>query len=480
MIDAKAQLLSFVADAEGVDRLLAPLGYHYQEGFRGSRRSDVWYKIVHAPWQPVYITVDIYYDVRARGALEDVDVWLHVEVMSMDMRPLGANYWNLKLPKQQAELEALLRAIEAYLEKVDRPEHLENMRRILQHQGLGESIVRRLLEKDDPHNFVSVVVLRNPSDPEVLVILRDGPPEEGKWAAPGGHVDEGEELEAAAKRELEEETGIQTERVQAFTRAPAKHDAGTVHFYFTIAPEELKPRAGDDAEKLKWVKVEGLGPLAFGCEEQIKEAAQRAFAVGTETRMKEGIADNLVNHLLEAEPPASPEEPLSGKWDKAHASFQKLWDLHQQRHDLFREMGSAIAYERALAHLGVRRADVSHIIRGNQVSATDNYRREVDARKCVQPYCRAGGRYYPVTTEVCPACQEPTVPAKRRVTPADLRMDTKVVGVQLNDGKRVFFKEPFELYTRPKGQSKATGKSMSGGSEGSGGIEGTEGTEGEG
>src|SRR4051794_35513983 len=43
---------------------------------------------------------------------------------------------------------------------------------------------------------------------KVMLIQRDLPPFEGKWALPGGFVRTDETLDDAARRELEEETGI--------------------------------------------------------------------------------------------------------------------------------------------------------------------------------------------------------------------------------------------------------------------------------
>ncbi|HAW30487.1 MAG TPA: NUDIX hydrolase, partial [Planctomycetaceae bacterium] len=46
-------------------------------------------------------------------------------------------------------------------------------------------------------------------DLQVLLIQRDLPPFEGDWALPGGFVRLEESLEEAARRELQEETGIE-------------------------------------------------------------------------------------------------------------------------------------------------------------------------------------------------------------------------------------------------------------------------------
>ncbi|NIA16513.1 MAG: NUDIX domain-containing protein, partial [Nitrospiraceae bacterium] len=42
----------------------------------------------------------------------------------------------------------------------------------------------------------------------VLLIQRGQEPWKGMWAIPGGFIDMDEELDAAARRELEEETGV--------------------------------------------------------------------------------------------------------------------------------------------------------------------------------------------------------------------------------------------------------------------------------
>lgn len=82
----------------------------------------------------------------------------------------------------------------------------------------------------------------------IILIKRKNPPE--GWALPGGFVDYGETLEAAAIREAKEETGLEIELIRQFhtysdpKRDPRHHTISTVF----IAKATGKPKAGDDAK----------------------------------------------------------------------------------------------------------------------------------------------------------------------------------------------------------------------------------------
>jgi 8-oxo-dGTP diphosphatase len=88
-----------------------------------------------------------------------------------------------------------------------------------------------------------------PSRPIVL-IERHNPPL--GWAIPGGFVDYGESVEAAARREALEETGLQVELIQQFhvysdpNRDPRQHTLSIVF----IATATGVPQAGDDAKSV--------------------------------------------------------------------------------------------------------------------------------------------------------------------------------------------------------------------------------------
>jgi 8-oxo-dGTP diphosphatase len=85
----------------------------------------------------------------------------------------------------------------------------------------------------------------------VVLIERKNPPH--GWALPGGFVDYGESLEAAAVREAKEETSLEVQLIEQFytysdpRRDPRHHTISTVY----IATAQGVPKGADDAETAK-------------------------------------------------------------------------------------------------------------------------------------------------------------------------------------------------------------------------------------
>jgi 8-oxo-dGTP diphosphatase len=105
---------------------------------------------------------------------------------------------------------------------------------------------------------------------KVLLVKRKAWPHEGMWAIPGGFVQMDEDLEAAAYRELAEETGVFKDDVyleQLYTFGALNRDPRTrvitVAYFALVGADKLSPRAASDAEEVDWFSIYHLPPLAF-------------------------------------------------------------------------------------------------------------------------------------------------------------------------------------------------------------------------
>ncbi|MBN2390018.1 MAG: NUDIX hydrolase [Anaerolineae bacterium] len=128
-----------------------------------------------------------------------------------------------------------------------------------------------------PALTVDIVLIKDGYDgPEILLIQRNHPPFAGHWALPGGFVDENEPLEAAARRELFEETGLEPAELQQLGAFgdPGRDPRGwtvSVVFWTRIVGDVI-PRAGDDAAAARWWPLNDLPPLAFDHANIVRQA----------------------------------------------------------------------------------------------------------------------------------------------------------------------------------------------------------------
>ena len=117
-------------------------------------------------------------------------------------------------------------------------------------------------------------------DLKVLLIRRDLPPFEDKWALPGGFVRLEETLDDAARRELQEETSL--ERVfleQLYTFGGIDRDPRerviTVAYYALVRLSDHRVQAATDARDAVWFAMDDLPSLAFDHDQILETAHQR-------------------------------------------------------------------------------------------------------------------------------------------------------------------------------------------------------------
>lgn len=118
------------------------------------------------------------------------------------------------------------------------------------------------------------------ADVRVLLVKRAYEPYKNSWAIPGGFIKENETLDAAARRELEEETGVRDifiEQLYTFgnlNRDPRGHVISVAYFAL-INLEEHPTSAATDATDAQWFKLSELPKLAFDHAEILDIAIKR-------------------------------------------------------------------------------------------------------------------------------------------------------------------------------------------------------------
>lgn len=136
--------------------------------------------------------------------------------------------------------------------------------------------------KYQPHMFVTVdivVTRKYEGEIQILLIQRKNEPFQNYWALPGGFVDKNEHIEAAAKRELLEETNIQlfqVKQIGAFgdpNRDPRHHTLSVAYYGEVDALAEAN--AQDDAKSVQWFSLNELPALAFDHNDIIREAIEK-------------------------------------------------------------------------------------------------------------------------------------------------------------------------------------------------------------
>jgi 8-oxo-dGTP diphosphatase len=132
---------------------------------------------------------------------------------------------------------------------------------------------------DRPIVGVGAVIIRQD---RVVLVRRGSPPLQGEWSLPGGVVELGETLRAAAEREAREETGLIVKAgevlevldriIQGERGAPQYHYV-LIDFLCTDEGGEL--RAGGDAADVRWAAESELAQ--FKLEQPAVQVVRKAF-----------------------------------------------------------------------------------------------------------------------------------------------------------------------------------------------------------
>lgn len=136
-----------------------------------------------------------------------------------------------------------------------------------------------------PRAAASAVLFRGEA---VLLVMRGAGHGEGLWSLPGGAIEAGETAEDAARREVEEETGLicHIEGLAGVYDVIDRDEKGTVVLHYVIATyfgraDDGEPRACGDAAEARFFALDKLAelPMTHGAR-HVVETAWRLLAAG--------------------------------------------------------------------------------------------------------------------------------------------------------------------------------------------------------
>ncbi|OAN46701.1 ADP-ribose pyrophosphatase [Paramagnetospirillum marisnigri] len=133
------------------------------------------------------------------------------------------------------------------------------------------------------HPLLGVLALVTRDD-RVLMVLRAKEPDKGKWGFPGGLVELGETVLAAALRELSEETGLvaEADKVVDVFDVITPDAGGRVRYHFVLNVVACRWLAGeavaaDDAADVGWFSLTEIDDPGLVCSSNVGRLARMAL-----------------------------------------------------------------------------------------------------------------------------------------------------------------------------------------------------------
>jgi len=118
---------------------------------------------------------------------------------------------------------------------------------------------------------------------KILLVERGKEPLKGYWSLPGGILETGEKLEAAIRREVLEETGLEVEPLSIFEifERIMPDAGGRPEYHYVLIDYLCRPMGGrlqaaSDVSRAEWVAEQNLGQ--YRLTEGTLAVIERAFA----------------------------------------------------------------------------------------------------------------------------------------------------------------------------------------------------------
>ena len=194
----------------------------------------------------------------------------------------------------------------------------------------------------NPSNTVDILVFTYTQEQgkrqlgKLLLIKRSNHPCIGQWATPGGFIEFKESIEAAAKRELEEETGLRNvELLQLGSYGEYDRDPRTriiTTAYIALVPEgSVQAVAGDDAKDAEWFDIQ-LEQTAEQRGAGEAKDGERENGEAEEIKKEESEIRNLILH--------APKRQLS-ICAKVRVTVEKKSIFQKKQYELVESQGIA-------------------------------------------------------------------------------------------------------------------------------------------